>query len=101
MFTKKRLFYALIYSSILPVTASSEVFFINIIGILITFPFALGAWAGGEQFAYMFNHYFAFHFGAALGIFVQVMVLLYLVQLLSKAKKHLTSKSTRTKNSWL
>ena len=100
MLQRKTVIYAAIYSLILPIANSFESTVLVVLSALISFPFALGAYAGSEIFRTQFSFSYAPQIGAALAIFIQVILVLYLLKLLSNMMKHLTRKSTRTKNSW-
>ncbi len=100
MLQRRTVIYAVIYSLILPIAISFESTALLVLSSLISFPFTLGAYVGIEVFRTQFSFSYAPQIGAALAIFIQVMLVLYLIKRLSNLMKHLTRKSTRTKNSW-
>ena len=100
MLQRKSVIYAVIYSLILPIGISFESTTLLVFSSLISFPFLPGAYVGLAVFRTLFSFSYAPQIGAALAIFIQVMLVLYLFKRLSNLIKHLTRKSTRTKNSW-
>ena len=100
MHQRKTVIYAAIYSLIFPIAISFESTALLVFSSLISFPFLPGAYVGTAVSRTLFSFSYAPQIGAELAIFIQVMLVLYILKRLSNLMKHLTRKSTRTKNSW-